>query len=91
MLRIMFTQEEVLCIFLTNVDTIPAYFLFSYFFHPNIKYSFNLNTINWKSVDGVLRIWTRSSRMVGADETTDLGMAVTLLVCILPTQPDRRS
>ena len=44
--------------------------LFNYFrsFH---KYSTNL-TINYKSIDGVLGTWTRGSRMVDADESTEL-------------------
>ena len=47
----------------------PASFcLFSFFSHD--KYS--TNTINEKSVDGVLGTQTRSGRMVGADESTEL-------------------
>ena len=50
-----------------SVGPIPAsFYLFSSFSH------YNLNNTNWKSVDGVLGIWTRSRWMVGADETTEL-------------------
>ena len=44
--------------------------LFNYF-HSFHKYSTNL-TINYKSIDGVLGTWTRGSRMVGADKSTEL-------------------
>ena len=44
--------------------------LFNYF-HSFHKYSTNL-TINYKSIDGVLGTWTRGSRMVDADESTEL-------------------
>ena len=48
----------------------PASFcLFSFF--SNDKYSINL-TINDKSIDGGLGIWTQGGRMVGADESTQL-------------------
>ena len=43
--------------------------LFSFFSRD--KYSTNL-TINYKSIDGVLGTQTRGSRMVGADESTEL-------------------
>ena len=33
---------------------------------------YNFNNTNWKSVDSVLGIGTRSRRMVGADETPEL-------------------
>ena len=47
----------------------PASFcLFSFFSHD--KYS--TNTINEKSIDGVLGTWTQGGRMVGADESTEL-------------------
>ena len=44
-----------------------SFCLFSFFSHE--KYS--SNTINEKSVDGVLGTRTRASRMVGADESTE--------------------
>ena len=45
--------------------------LFVYFlFFSNDKYS--TNTINEKSIDGVLGTQTRGGRMVGADESTEL-------------------
>ena len=45
-----------------------SFCLFSFFSHD--KYS--TNTINEKSVDGVLGTRTRGGRMVGADESTEL-------------------
>ena len=33
---------------------------------------YNLINTNWKSVDGVLGIWTLGCRIVGTDETTEL-------------------
>ena len=46
---------------------IPASFcLFTSFSH------YNFNNTNWKSLDGVLGIWTLGHRMVGADKTTEL-------------------
>ena len=49
-------------------QTRPLFDLFSFFSHN--KYS--TNTINDKSIDGVLGTQTGSSRMVGADESTEL-------------------
>ena len=46
----------------------PLFVYFSFF--SNDKYS--TNTINEKSIDGVLGIRTRGGRMVGADESTEL-------------------
>ena len=47
----------------------PASFcLFSSFTH----HIYCTNTINDRSVDGVLGTWSRGSRMVGADEATEL-------------------
>ena len=46
----------------------PLFCLFSFFSHD--KYS--TITINDKSFDGVLGTRTRGSRMVGADESTEL-------------------
>ena len=48
----------------------PASFLFSFLSHD--KYS--TNTINDKSIDGVLGTRTRGGRIVGADESTELGV-----------------
>ena len=45
-----------------------SFCLFSFFSHD--KYS--TNTVNEKSVDGVLGTQTRGGRMVGADESTEL-------------------
>ena len=59
---IMFAKENC---FLNGL--IPASFcLFSSFSH------YNFNNTNWKSLDGVLGIWTHGRKMVGADETIEL-------------------
>ena len=47
------------------------WFLFVSFRFSHGKYSTNL-TINYKSVDGMPGTRTRGSRMVGADESTEL-------------------
>ena len=60
------TQEKI-CFLLKMAQTRPFYLL-SFFSHD--KYS--ANTINDKSVDGVLGIRTRGGRMVGADKSTQL-------------------
>ena len=49
-------------------QTRPLFCLFSFFSHD--KYS--TNTINDKSIDGVLGTRTWGSVMVGADESTEL-------------------
>ena len=60
-------MRKTLLLFLNGPN--PASFcLFSYFSYD--KYS--TNTINEKSVDGVLGTRTQGSRMVGADESTEL-------------------
>ena len=48
--------------------------LFNYFrpFQILCKYCFNLDNINWKSVDFMLRIRTQGRRMEVVDETTEL-------------------
>ena len=63
--QIIFSQKKLLSFILKN-GPIPASFcLFSFFS------CYNFNT-NWKSIDGVLGIWTPGRRIVGADETTEL-------------------
>ena len=49
-----------------NGPTQASFCLFSSF--PR----YNFNNTKWNSIDGVLGIWTRGGRMVGADETTEL-------------------
>ena len=56
----------------------PGIFLFLFSFFSHDKYS--TNTINEKSIDGMLGTQTRSGRMVGADETTELWWHPNVLV-----------
>ena len=63
----------------------PASFLFSFFSHD--KYS--TNTINDKSIDGVLGTRTRDSMMVGADESTELWRHA--LICLLLNRTSKSS
>ena len=65
-------------IFLKMGQSRPLFCLFSSFSH------YNFNNTNWKSVDGVLGIWTRGRRMVGADETTELWRPPTSLFIGMP-------
>ena len=49
-------------------QTRSLFVLFSFFSHDN----YIANTVNDKSVDGVLGTRTRGSRMVGADDSNEL-------------------
>ena len=51
-----------------NWPNSASFCLFSFFSH----YKYSTNTINDKSVDGVLGTRTRGGRIVGADESTEL-------------------
>ena len=56
----------------------PSFCLFSFFSHD--KYS--TNTINDKSVEGVLGAQTQGGRMVGADESTELWRHPFAKICL---------
>ena len=61
-------RTSVANLFFKNGPNPASFCLFSFF--SNDKYS--TNTINEKSIDGVLGIRIRGGRMVGADESTEL-------------------
>ena len=42
------------------------------YFRPFLNTMTNIDHLNIKSIDGVLRIQTRDHRMVGADESNEL-------------------
>ena len=54
----------------------PLFRLFSSFSHHN-------SIINWKNIDGVLRIRTQGRRMVGADKTTELWRPPIPVACFI--------
>ena len=62
-------------------QTRPLFDLFSFFSHD--KYS--TNTINEKSIDGVLGTWTWGGRMVGKDESTELRRHPSIVFIISPS------
>ena len=59
---------------LYRVKQCPASFMFIYVISTfQFKWQiYNLNYLNWKSLDVVFGIWTRGRRMVGADNSTEL-------------------
>ena len=60
----------------------PASFCFFFVLFSHCKYKYSTNwTLNYKSIDGVLRSKTRCSRMEGADKSTELWWHPKILFC----------
>ena len=77
-LQIIFQRAIHIGLLFLKYGPIPTSFcLFSSFSHSY----YNFNNTNWKRVDGVLGIWTRGRRIVGADETKDLWQPLIIYFC----------
>ena len=57
--------------FLNGANPVPFLLIFSSFSKNNDKLSTKFDNINGISTDGMLGIWTRERRMVGADESPE--------------------